>query len=159
MDVDPADASAPEAGSSDQGHHLSMLGHAGCAQGAKVREYFGARGDGAEGDFSEDERVDHDLVSFEKLLEAWVAAAPVVDPDGRVREDDHAPRLLPGLRRDVGARLGMEPPRAASRRAASRVMRASSPARTRAVISWMPDSSRARSSRASSRISVVLICI
>src|SRR5690348_15470750 len=159
MDVDPADAPAREAGVINQRHHLSVLSHAGSAKGAKVREHLGPRGDGAEGDFSEDEGVDHDLVRFEKLLEAWVAAAPVVDPDGRVREDDHAPRLLPGLRRGVAARLGMEPPRAASRRAASRVMRASSPARTRAVFSWMPDSSRARSSRPSSRISVVLICI
>lgn len=70
MDVDPPDAPAPEAGAIDQGHHLSMLGHTGSAEGAQVREHFGPRSDGAEGDFSENEGVDHDLIRFEKLLEA-----------------------------------------------------------------------------------------
>ena len=86
-------------------------------------------------------------------LTAVLARTPLAVPlTGRAR----VPWRLAGTAQR--ARTGV-PVRAASLRAASRVMRASSPARTRAVFSWMPESSRARSSRASSRISVVLICI
>ena len=53
----------------------------------------------------------------------------------------------------------VEPPRAAKRRALSRAMRVSRPARTRAVFSLRPVRVRAFSMRASSRMRVVLICI
>jgi len=54
---------------------------------------------------------------------------------------------------------GWLPPKAARRRALSRAMRASRPARTTAVFSAMPLSRAASFIRASSMFSVVLICI
>lgn len=83
------------------------------------------------------------------------AAPEVLHPDGRVREDHF--RRLDSRRRAGKVRVGMVPPRAARRRAASRWMRASRPMRTRAVFSVSPVYSTACASRESSMFSVVLI--
>jgi hypothetical protein len=81
--------------------------------------------------------------------------AEVGNPHGGINENH---RAVPGRRRRTGRAPGSAPARAAKRRAASRAIKASSPARTKAVSCRMPDNSRARSSRASSITNVVLIC-
>lgn len=64
-----------------------------------------------------------------------------------------------GRRRGIRCIAGSVPPRAAKRRALSRAISASSPARTTAVFSSMPLSRVASFNNASSIFSVVLICI
>src|SRR5258708_27647763 len=78
----------------------------------------------------------------------------VLNPDGSVGEHDHA-----GRGRGMFDILGCVPPSAARRLPASRAISASSPARTKAVFSWMPVTSLARLSRLSSMINVVRICL
>ncbi len=80
----------------------------------------------------------------------------MVDPDGGVGED-HA--RVRARRRRIRLRRFSVPPSSASRRAFSRRINTSSPVRTRAVLSAIPVSFAARSSNASSMISVVCICI
>lgn len=63
--------------------------------------------------------------------------------------------IQPGLRRGTGRAFGSEPPSAASRRADSRAMSASSPMRTSSVFRWTPVSRAAVESALSSMFSVV----
>jgi hypothetical protein len=65
----------------------------------------------------------------------------VVNPHGRVNEN-HRPG--PGRRLGMGRNSGSVPPRAARRLAAPRAIKASKPARTKAVFSSMPVSCLAR---------------
>jgi hypothetical protein len=77
------------------------------------------------------------------------------DQSKRKYQQEHQARRRLGM----SDTLGSVPPRAARRLAASRAIRASSPACTRAIFSLIPVSSLARSSSLSSMIKVVRICI
>ena len=158
--VHPADPAAPQRRPLDEANHFVVRSHARGVQLAQPLEHLGPRGDRTEGDLAEYAGVHHDATLAEQLRQTRVAPPPVIEPHRRVGEDHHRPRRrAPGRRRGIAFRRGMVPPRAARRRPASRAMRASSPARTRAVFSSMPVSARASSSNASSIMSVVRICI
>ena len=112
----------------------------------------------ASGQLAKDNWMDGDQSLLEGLSEIWQAVTEVVDPNGGVSDDhslvDLSGRCLFGTRSS-----GICPPKAASRRAASRSTSASSPIRTSAVFSFSPVYSTASASRDSSMLSVVLICI
>src|SRR6266566_3925905 len=99
------------------------------------------------------ERKGWDVEALKRYRRSSRAAAHV----HRLRVLLFGPMGLAGNRRRGGALAsGIVPPNAASRRADSREIKASSPACTRAVFSLMPVSSLASAMRASSRTSVAL---
>jgi len=93
---------------------------------------------------------------MEERLQAGVARAEVLDPNGGINENHAA---LTERRRRTGRRPFSVPLRSARRRALSLATRASRPRRTREVFSFTPVSREARWRRESSIFSVVLICI
>jgi len=103
-----------------------------------------------------DEGVAEHLAILEQLGESTVGRAEVVHPY-RCVDEDHRDRR--GRRRGIARTPRSVPPKAANRRALSRATNASSPARTTAVFSRRPLSAVARSSKASSILRVVRICI
>ena len=72
-----------------------------------------------------------------------------------IHTEESRSTIQPGLRRGTGRAFGSEPPSAASRRADSRAMSASSPIRTSSVFRWTPVSRAAVESALSSMLSVV----
>jgi hypothetical protein len=106
--------------------------------------------------FTHDERMDQNQAVAQQLGKVVRAFTKVGDPNRGVHQN-HACR--PGRRLGILRSAGAVPPKAASRRAASRAIKASRPAWTKAVFWRMPVNCEARSSRLSSMISVVLICI
>jgi len=89
MSVHPTDAAAPERRAFDQSEDLAVLGDARGVERLKAFEYVGSRGDGAEGDLPQDERVHDDAILFEEAGKPGVTPAPVIDPNRRVGEDNH----------------------------------------------------------------------
>jgi hypothetical protein len=80
----------------------------------------------------------------------------MLDPNRRINKDH---RLRSPRRRRMGRKPDSVPASAASRLAASRAIRASTPACTKAVFSRIPVICRARSSNSALMMSVVLICV
>src|SRR5579864_1697769 len=99
--------------------------------------------------------MDHNLARVQGFLQVLVARAEMIDPDRRVGED----QCFPGRRRGMVFNLGMEPPRAAKRRALSRSIRALRASRINAVFSFVPVYSWATRTRLSSSAMVVLISV
>src|SRR5438034_130305 len=81
------------------------------------------------------------------------SGAQMIDPDGRIREDQREFARRRGMRLSSG----IAPPNAASLRALSRSMRALRASRSKAVFSATPVNSWAMRTRSSSRAMVVLI--
>jgi hypothetical protein len=80
--------------------------------------------------------MDHNLPMVEMLPHFLVSGAEMVDPDGRIREDQLDRTLvLPGLRRGMFFKPGIVPPKDANLRALSRSMRALRASRINAVFS------------------------
>src|SRR4029077_2850641 len=100
-----------------------------------------------------DPGMDRNLARVQCALQFLVAGAEVVDPDRRIGED----QCFPGRRRRMFFNPGMEPPKAAKRRALSRSMRALRASRINAVFSSTPVNSWAVRMRSSSRAMVVRI--
>jgi hypothetical protein len=162
VDVDPTDAACMKSVTFDESQHLLVRGGPGLRQIRETPEDLGAPPEVAERHFPENGGVAKDLSVEKKRRELLVSPPEVIDPDGRVDEDQRpAPRLRAGAgrRRRGGRSVFSEPPSAASRRALSRAISASSPAWTIAVFSLRPVRFRAFSRRVSFRIRVVLICI
>ena len=103
--------------------------------------------------FRDDEQVHGDATSGEFALERRHCRVEAVNPDGSVREDHRSSTRS----REIGCNSGMEPPRAASRRPASRSISALGASPARAVFSVIEVYSPAVRSRSSSRAGVVLI--
>ena len=110
------------------------------------------------GQLPDHERMTEHRVRLERVDKACVAAAQVVDPDGRV-DQDHADRRGVERRRGIAGSDGCDPPRATSRRALSLAINALSPACTNAVFSSIRVSRCASASRSSSILRVVFICM
>ena len=107
-------------------------------------------------DLADDEWMSKDEVPFEQIADCRKTGSQMFDPNRRVEQDQGRMR---GRRRGTERNRGSLPPKAASRRAASRAISACNPARTSAVFSRIPVAWRASSISASSRIMVVRICI
>jgi len=97
-----------------------------------------------------------DFARFEQPSKGRVVSAEVIHPDGGIYENQRD--RAGARRRRIGRRSRSLPPSAASLRALSRAINASSPAWTTAVFSGMPVSLRASASSRSSIFSVVFIC-
>ncbi len=110
-------------------------------------------GEVSAGDFSDDCRMAQNPILIEQKHQLWVRRAEMVNPDRAVRKDQAADER----RRGISFSCGSVPPSLASRRAASRATRASSPIRTRVLRSLMPVSSCALATSSSSRFIVVRI--
>jgi hypothetical protein len=160
--VDPSDAAARESVPFDELQNFGMLCGVGLRQLREEPEDLGAPSQVAERQFADHERVKENEPVLEEGREPGVSTPQVIDPEGRVDQDQ---RLALGLRTGAGRRRRGSrrpfsvPPSAASRRALSRAMSASRPAWTIAVFSVRPVRLLAFARRESSRISVVLICI
>jgi hypothetical protein len=164
VNVDPADAASLEGVTFDELQRFLVRGSPGLLQLREKSEDLGTPPEVAKCHLAVNAGMPKDLSVEKKRRELFVPPPEMVDPDGCVDEDQRpAPRLEAGTgsrrRRRGGRSAFSEPPSAASRRALSRAMSASSPAWTIAVFSLMPVRLRAFSKRSSFRISVVLICI
>src|ERR1035438_4787823 len=95
---------------------LSFAGYRRLRQPGQIAERSGAVLEVPASQFTNDEWVHTGGAVGEQLREAHIALPEVIDPDGSV---DQNHRALPDLRRRPASKLGMVPPRAASRRAAS----------------------------------------
>jgi len=112
----------------------------------------------AERKLRDDERVNRNLSSAEVLAQVLHSRAQVIDPDGRIREDQCGFTLRPfDLRRRTGLSSGIVPPKEANLRALSRSIRALRASRSSAVFSPTPVNSCARRTRSSSKATVVLM--
>jgi hypothetical protein len=160
MDIDPADAAARKLVAVDELEGLVMIRRLRSRHLPKKAEDFRPSLQPTERQLTQDERVDENQPVAQESLKPRVASAQMVDPDRGIDQDQRCSLRVRRERR-WGARRKpfSEPPRAASRRALSRAISASRPALTIAVFSLKPVRLRALSSRSSSRISVVLICI
>jgi hypothetical protein len=160
MGIDPADTAAREPVAIHELQDLVMVRRFCSRHLRKQPEDLRPPLEPPERELTDDERVDENEPLAQKSGEPRVASTEMVDPYRRVDEDQRE-----DLRTGRGRRLGTrrrafsDPPRAASRRALSRAIRASRPAWTIAVFSLKPVRLRALSRRSSSKISVVLICI
>ena len=108
-------------------------------------------------ELTDDELMRPHSSSVEESRESIVATPEVVHPHRRIHENHF--ECLTVRRRGATASWGCVPPSEAKRRALARLIRASKPARTKAVFSSIWVKRRASSSSASSMLSVVLICI
>jgi len=156
VSVDPADPDAREAVSLDERDNLLMLDEGRSRQGLQETQDLGACRDAAASELPNHKLVTDDLSTLEGACKLPVAPAEMIDPDARVNQDHEAAR---DRRRRIGPNLRSVPPSAASRRALSRAISASSPAWRRAVFSRIPLRRAARVRSSSFRLSVVLICI
>jgi hypothetical protein len=154
MYVNPAEAAAVQLLALDQLQYLFVP--RGCCRWQRRQELQDLRAPAQRpaGQLPDHERVHEYEPVLEQRAEARLAAAQVLDPDGCVGE-----RQAEKRRRGIGRSFCSVPPSAASRRALSSAMSASSPLLTNAVFSRSPVSSAARLSNSSSMISVVLICM
>ena len=157
MNVDPAEAAAHQAMALYEREHLMVRrnGHGGqCVE--KTEDFF-TLAEIAATELADYERMRPDDAVVQLRDKRGVPAAQMVDPYGRVGEQ--VDYFEGERRRRTGRSRFSTPPRAARRRALSRAISASKPACTMAVFSRIPVSCRARSSRSSSMIKVVLICM
>src|SRR5579864_4280044 len=97
--------------------------------------------------------MDNNLPLIKVPTHFFVARTQVVNPDGRVSEN----QSLPGLRRGMFFNPGIVPPRDASLRALSRSIRALRASRINADFSATPVNSWAVRTRSSSSATVVLM--
>src|ERR1039458_10352554 len=97
---------------------------------------------------SEIERLGDLVIGRLKILNH---GTEVVDPDGRIRENQFGRTL----RRGIFFRRGIVPPREANLRALSRSMRALSASRSNAVFSATPVNSCAMRTKLSSSVTVI----
>jgi len=160
MNVHPADTAAGELVTVDELEDLVIVrGRRPWHLPEKTKD-LGTSLQSAECQLTQDEWMDENEPLAQKAFQPLVAAAQVIDPNRRVDEDQEGVlRVRRERRLGTPRSLFSEPPSAASLRALSRAIRASRPAWTIAVFSLRPVRLLALSKRASSRISVVLICI
>ena len=130
-----------------QSRHLDRWQHFKCEQ-----RLFPAV-ERAQGQFRDNKWVHSDVEQVELNTQCAIVRPQMVDPYGRIRQDQSSSTR----RRGISASSGMVPPRAASRREASRSIRAFNPSRTSAVLSCTPVSSCAMRTRSSSSAKVVLM--
>src|SRR5258708_705738 len=147
VNVDPAQAASRERVPLHEPQDLVVLRPRRLRQSEEQFEDRRAAPKIPERELSEDERMTQDLRVLQKGRESSIPFPEMVDPDRRVDEDHREAER--GRRRRADRRRGSLPPSAASRRALSRAMRASRPARTTAVFSRTPESCRAFSTRRS----------
>src|ERR1051326_7246330 len=158
MHVHPAQTPSHEAPQLDQPAGLSITGNRHGLEPVEEGENFLPLAKGAAGQLADHEGMDHHLRILEQGGEPGLRRGEVPDPHRRV-DQDHRGRRTGDRRRGPAEAPESEDPSAASRREAARVIRASSPARTREVFSRMPVTRVASASSSSSMLSVVLICI
>jgi len=152
--VNPSQSSSPEPPIFDKLQDFRVGCQPGRRQRMQIRQDGCAVFQVAARQFAGNKRMHQHEPLRKTVRQGWLAATQVLNPDGSVGEHHQA-----GRRRGMFDILGCVPPSAASRLPASRAISASSPARTKAVFSWIPVSSLARWSRLSSMINVVRICI
>jgi len=158
--IDPADTRSFEPVALDEFDRFPVRRDSDLRQLGEEAKDLGASPNSPKRQLADDERVDENEPILEEPAETPIPTPQVVDPDGRIDERQPAVLRPDGRRRLRGSRrLFSVPPSAARRRALSRAMSAASPAWTVAVFSLRPVRPWAFSRRASSRISVVLICI
>jgi hypothetical protein len=133
--------------------HLAKLRNRDLWQSLQVAQRRAAFSQRAQGKFRHKERVHRDVCLSQLFPELTIGRAKVIDPDARIRQDHNSSARS----RRTSAKSGMLPPRAASRRADSRAIKAFKPSRTRAVRSEIPVSSCASAIRSSSKAKVVLM--
>src|SRR5690348_17314662 len=97
--------------------------------------------------------MDRNLPLVKMLAQFLVYRAKVVDPNGRIGEN----QFSRALRRGIFFNFGIVPPKEANLRALSRSIRALRASRTNAVFSAIPVNSWAMRTRSSSSARVVLI--
>src|ERR1035437_5760620 len=120
-------------------------------------EDLAARSHPAARQLADNKRMGDDLAALKQRDERRAAATKMVDPYRRV-DEDHATLRGTLRRRGVTRSCGSVPPSRARRRACSRAISASRPARTSAVFSPMLVSRSASARRSSSILRVVFIC-
>ncbi len=163
MNVDPSDSGTRKVVPFHEGEHFVVPDDGRSGQVRESPKDLTPTGETSQSELALHERMDEDVELFQMRGQTRAAGAEVLYPDGGVDEDaqGRVRREVPGRgRRRRGARArGSVPPSAASRRALSRTISDSSPARTTAAFSVSPVARLARSIKASSRISVVRILI
>ncbi len=133
-----------------------MLGGGGTGEVAQVGQNFRSSLEPAASQLADHEIVAPHLSGIQERRQSRVTSAEVIDPHRGV-DEYHRERRGTERRRGTARRCDSDPPRAARRWALSRLMSASSPARTRAVFWSIRVSRRASSRRSSSILSVVFI--
>jgi hypothetical protein len=151
----PGQSFAPEPTFSDQRHRLVVNNGGNPRQSLHQCKDLVTTWQRSTYELSDNEVVALDLTSIERSRKCWIRATEVVDPHGRI--DEHQRDRLERLRGAAFADF-MVPPRAASRRALSRLISARKASWMTSVFARSPVSRPAWSINCSSRFSVVLIC-
>ncbi len=136
IDIHEADAATAEALGRNEMHHFVVRRRGGHRQVAEETEHLGAWSQRSARHFPHDEGVRDDIRGFEEHRQRRVTASQVVDPHGHV-DENHPMARADARRRRPATSSGSDPANAARRRALSRAISASSPARTSAVFSSM----------------------
>jgi hypothetical protein len=154
MHIYPPESPSPKSADIHQMKHVCIGGAMSRGKRAQVGQEREAIFQVAAREFAADKRVHVYQSVREEIGQFRLSIAKMRNPDRRIHEDHQADRRL-----GTSPSFGCVPPSAARRLPASREMRASRPARTSAAFSRMPVASLARSSRVSSIMMVVRICI
>jgi len=155
MNIDVTDASAMQVQAIDELQNLVALGH---SSGWQILEQFKDRRTVVQtsaGNLANDKRMHDGDRSLEQVDKPWIATAKVIDPHGRVDQNqaERSCRL-----RGAAFNVGWVPPNRARRLALSRSMRAFNPSLTTAVRSIGPANLVAFASNSSSILIVVRMC-
>jgi hypothetical protein len=153
LDIDPGESLAVQFPFGEEVEAFGGGDFRRCLKQGQVGEGFLAPPEGAAGEFAQDPWMNDDRALLQKGGKAGIGLMEVIDPDARVDQHVHA------RRREGAEAFGSLPPSRASRWAAARRTRFSSPRWISRVFSWMPVAARAFSTKASSRMSVVLMQI
>jgi hypothetical protein len=152
MNIDIPNALAMQDVVLDEPQNFVVLGR---RRGGQIPEQFEDRFPVVQtsaGKLAKHKRVHDDDRSFEQVDKPWVATAKMIDPHGRVDQNQAG---LPWRLRGAAFNVGCVPPNRARRLALSRSMSAFNPSLTTAVRSIGPASLMAFASNSSSILIVV----
>ena len=150
MHVNVADSASHERTFLDESQQLRVRDYRSRREFVHLSEHFDAVRQDSTCNLTDNEWMDEDISRVECELEPVIDSSQVINPDGCVNQDQVGSWRLLGASSNCGA----VPPNRANRRAASRSMSATRPARSNALRSLMPVSSSALASSSSSSVTV-----
>jgi hypothetical protein len=152
VNIDIPDALTVQDMAFDEAQNFLALGDRGCRQILEQLQHRRMIAQTPTCDLADDERMHHDLRSFQKLGKLSVSRAQMVNPHGRVDQNQAG---LPWRLRGAASNLGCDPPSRARRLALSRSISAFNPSLSTAERSIGPASLVALASSSSSILTVV----
>lgn len=133
MHIDPANALSSQALPLYQRDYFPVSGVRGCRKAAQQAQNLATLPQPAQRQLTDHEGVREHPARVEQLRKGRAPAPQMFNPNGSVDERQRRARRAGDLRRRVSRMAGSLPASAARRRALSRAIRASSPARRSAV--------------------------